>query len=134
MSDMNSFSFTGRLTRDAEQKTLPTGTNLVTFDAANNTGFGQYAKTMYVTCNVWGKQGTAILPYLKKGKAVAISGTLEVQKWTSNADGMERMKLVVSCRDTILLAGGDRESSAPSAFKKDSYAGDDPAEYEDITY
>jgi single-strand DNA-binding protein len=128
MSDLNSFSLTGHLTKDALSKTLPTGTTLVEFSLANNTGWGQYAKTAYFTCNVWGKTGTSILQYLKKGKAVAVSGTLEVQKWTSNADGMEHQKLVINCKDCILLADGKIRSDG------DSYAGDDPDEYEDIAF
>jgi single-strand DNA-binding protein len=120
MADLNCISLTGRLTRDAEQKTLPTGTTLVTFDIANNTGWGQYAKTMYFTCNVWGKQGTGLLQYLHKGKTVAVSGALEVQKWTSNQDGMEKQKMVISCRDCILMA--DSNATPPPAT---------PPEYDD---
>jgi single-strand DNA-binding protein len=127
MADLNSWNGSGRLTRDAEKKTLPTGTVLVTFDIANNTGWGDYKKTIYLTCNVWGKTGTGLLPYLKKGKAVAVSGSLEVQSWTSQQDGMEKRKNVINCRDCILLADGGGHSRQDD----ESYAGNDPGQYED---
>jgi single stranded DNA-binding protein len=123
MADLNNLNMTGRLTKDAEKKTLPTGTELVTFDIANNTGWGDYKKTIYLTCNVWGKTGIGVLPYLKKGKAVAVSGALEVQKWTSNQDGMEKSKNVINCRDCILLADGKDES-------KHTAKDDTPADYD----
>jgi single-strand DNA-binding protein len=133
MADLNSCNFTGRLTRDAEKKTLPTGTDLVTFDVANNTGWGDYKKTIFLTVNLWGKLGIGVLPYLKKGKQVALSGALEVQKWTSNQDGMEKQKNVLNCRDCILLSDsqGQGQSPQPQPSHKDDSPVDD---YEDIPY
>jgi single-strand DNA-binding protein len=132
MADLCTISLTGRLTRDAEQKTLPTGTKLVTFDIANNTGWGTYAKTQYYTCNVWGKTGENLLRYLVKGKLVAVTGNLEVQKWTSNQDGMEKQKLVVSCRECLLMAGGQKDQEGQSA--KDAYPVNDDDYDEEIPY
>jgi single-strand DNA-binding protein len=127
MADLNNCSFTGRLTRDGEKKVLPTGTDLVTFDVANNTGWGDYKKVLYLTCNMWGKQGQNILSYLKKGKGVAVAGTLEVQKWTSSSDGLEKTKLVLNCRDCILLA----DSSGATRHERDE---DDPSDTDDVTF
>jgi single-strand DNA-binding protein len=104
MADLNNVSFTGHLTRDAEQKTVSTGTQLVVFDIANNTGWGDYKKTLFLTVNIWGKTGTNIYPYLKKGTLVAVSGALEVQEWTSNIDGEKKTKNCINCRDCILLS------------------------------
>ncbi len=66
MADLNVCCFTGRLTRDAEKKVLPTGTSLVEFVLAVNTGWGDYKKSLFITCNVWGKNGDNIYSYLKK--------------------------------------------------------------------
>ena len=115
MADLNNVSFTGHLTRDADQKVLPTGTELVAFDIANNTGWGDYAKTLYLTCNLWGKQGKSLKQYLTKGQAVAVSGSLELQKWTSNQDGLEKQKLVINARDVILLASAKKDAPPQKA-------------------
>jgi single-strand DNA-binding protein len=127
MADLNMGSWTGRLTRDAERKTLPSGTELVVFDIANNTGWGDYKKTIYLTCNLWGKQGSGVFQYLNKGKAVGISGALEVQQW-EDRDGGKHSKNVINCRDIILLA----DSRGKNEYGEgQSYSGNNPAEYED---
>ncbi len=116
MADINNLVVTGRLTKDAEKKVLPTGTTLVTFAIANNTGWGDYKKTLFLECNLWGKLGEGVFQYLKKGKTVAVTGSLEVQKWTSSQDGQERTKQVVNAKECLLMADGsstvnvDRES------------------------
>jgi single-strand DNA-binding protein len=101
--DLNNCTFTGRLTRDAEKKILPTGTELVTFDIAINTGWGDYAKTLYVTINLWGKSGTGAYPYLLKGVCVGVSGEIELQQWISKQDGSTQKKLQLGCNKISLL-------------------------------
>lgn len=115
MADVNNCVMTGRLTRDAEHKVLPTGTELVTFDIANNTGFGKYEKTLFVTINHWGKSGKGMLPYLTKGKGVAISsGELELQQWTSKQDGSIQKKVVVNTSKVDFLPSGSSNQQSTS--------------------
>lgn len=115
MADVNSWVVTGRLTRDAEFKVLPSGTELVTFDLANNTGFGQYAKTLFVTVNFWGKAGKNMHPYLTKGKGVAISGgEVELQQWTSKQDGSTQKKVVVNTSKVDFLPNGSSNQQSTS--------------------
>jgi single-strand DNA-binding protein len=112
MADLNVWSGTGRLTRDAENKTLPTGTQLVTFDIANNTGWGQYARVAYLKVNVWGKQGQSLLQYLIKGKCVAVSGELQVEQWNQQ-DGTPRSKNVINANSVILMADRVQNRQGP---------------------
>lgn len=117
MSDLNSCSFTGRVTRDAEFQTVGSkGTMLTKFGIANNTGFGQYAKTNFFNCQMWGKQGEAIKQYLVKGKQVAVTGQLENQKWTGN-DGLEHDSWTLTVSSVTLLADakGSGESQTISS-------------------
>jgi single-strand DNA-binding protein len=114
MSDINQLTVTGRLTRDAEMKTLPTGTELLTFDLAINNGFGQYAKTIFVTVDVWGKSGNKIVQYLVKGKQVGVSGELQVQKWQDKNGGGERSKMVLSTNAVVLLGGSGKSDPEPT--------------------
>jgi single-strand DNA-binding protein len=113
MADLNSCSFTGRLVRDAEKKVIPTGSTLVAFDLANNTGWGDNKKVTYITVNMWGKSGEGVFPYLKKGGPVAVTGELEVQKWTGKADGAEHSKLVLNCNRLTLLGAATAKTEEP---------------------
>lgn len=104
MADLNSCSFTGRLTRDAETTTVGSkGTSLTKFAIANTTGFGQYEKTSFFNCQMWGKAGEAIRQYLTKGKQVAVTGVLENQKWTGN-DGQSHDSWILTVSSVTLLA------------------------------
>lgn len=112
MADINSFTISGRLTRDAEQKMLPTGTMLITFDIANNTGWGEHEKVLFITVNLWGSSNTKILPYLVKGKNVAVTGRLELQKWVSKHDGTQQQKNVISTNEVLLMSDTNKGVSA----------------------
>lgn len=104
MSDLNSCSFTGRVTKDAVVESIGAkGTQVTKFSIANNTGFGQYAKTNFFNVQVWGKAGVAIAEYLKRGKQVAVTGMLENQKWTGK-DGLEHDSWNLTCQSVTLLA------------------------------
>lgn len=104
MSDLNSCSFTGRVTKDAVVESIGAkGTQITKFSIANNTGFGQYAKTNFFNVQVWGKAGAAIAEYLKRGKQVAVTGMLENQKWTGK-DGLEHDSWNLTCQSVTLLA------------------------------
>ena len=112
MSDLNNCTFIGRVTRDAELTTVGAkGTSLVKWGIANNTGFGQYERTNFFNCQMWGKQGEGIRQYLTKGKQVAVSGTLENQQWTGN-DGTKHDSWVLTVDKITLLADSKNASSA----------------------
>lgn len=104
MSDLNNCTFTGRLTRDAETLTVGAKqTTLTKFGMANNTGFGQYEKTSFFNVQIWGRQGEALLPYLKKGKAVAVAGELVNDKFQGR-DGEQHDSWVLTARSISLLS------------------------------
>jgi single-strand DNA-binding protein len=113
MSDLNSFAVVGRLTRDALSKTLPTGTRLVEFSIANDRGYGKYAKTHFFDVKFWGKGGDSILKYLVKGKRVAVSGEIQIDKWEG------REKVVISTMDVSLMDGPAQEEPAQEEPRAD---------------
>ena len=115
MSDLNNCTFIGRVTRDAELSTVGAkGTSLVKWGIANNTGFGQYERTNFFNCQMWGKQGEGIRQYLTKGKQVAVSGTLENQQWTGN-DGVKHDSWVLIVDKITLLADSKNASSVEAS-------------------
>lgn len=127
MKDINNCTFTGRLVRDCTRKVIPSGTALVSFDMANNTGWGDKEKVTYITVNLWGKMGEKVAQYLLKGKAVGVAGELTVDKWISPADGVERTKLVLSCNNLTLLSTGSRPAeSTPEDYAEAEVVGEQP--------
>lgn len=118
MTDLNSVTLIGRLTRDAEQKYLPSGASLVTFAIAVNRSWKKDGEVQdqvsFIDCKLWGKLGEALQQYLVKGKQIAVSGSLEQERWEQ--DGQKRQRLTVRCSDMQLLgdkgsSGGQRQQS-----------------------
>jgi single-strand DNA-binding protein len=110
MADIANTTMTGRLTRDPE--TTETKTNSVTkFSIAVN-GFKK-DNVSFFDCEAWGKVGEIVQEYCAKGKQVAISGTIRIDRW-EDKDGNNRSKPVVNVRDLTLLGSkDDAKATAP---------------------
>ena len=94
MADLNSFSFTGRCSKDAVVKKV--GNNvLMEVDVANNIGYGNYATTNWLKVKMWGERCYNIAEIFKKGTVVAGQGELTTNEWTGN-DGSKHVDLVVT--------------------------------------
>lgn len=123
MSDLNCCAFTGRLTTDAEIKLIGAKqTPCCEFSIANNTGFGQYAKTSYFNVQLWGQSGTNLVSLLKKGQPVAISGELTQNDWVDQ-NGQKHSMFRLSSRDVTLL--NSRQQSTRQA-------GESSPDYDDM--
>ena len=104
---MNIFSFTGRLTKDAEFRSTPNGLSILLFSVANNTGFGDKQKTNFVNCSLFGKRAEGSLKdYLKKGKEVAVSGELNLNQFKKR-DGSTAASLECKVNTVDLIGGGN---------------------------
>ena len=102
---MNIFAFTGNLGSNAEQRYTQSGDSIVSFNVAVKAGFGDKAVTTWVKCNLWGKRGESLMPYLNKGQLVGISGELANRKW-QDKDGQDRYSLEVRVNELDLLGIG----------------------------
>ena len=119
MADLNSCSFTGRVTKDAVVESIGAkGTQITKFSIANNTGFGQYAKANFFNVQVWGQAGAAVAQYLKKGKQVAVTGMLENVKWTGK-DGLEHDSWSLTCQGVTLLADAKQPSGTEGRISEE---------------
>jgi len=113
MADLSAYNFTGRLTKDAQVKTLPSGKVITEFDVANNIGYGDYAKTNWLKVKMWGDRGANIAQIFKKGALVAGSGTLSTDEY-DDKNGVHRTNIVVTVLDLQILASKKTDSNAAS--------------------
>lgn len=109
---MNSLNFTGNLGQDAEQRNLPDGTSIVSMSVPCKAGFGDKAVTTWLRCTLFGKRGESVMPYLKKGTMVGISGEFSARDYTDK-DGNKRQSLEVRINDLTLL-GGRKDEARPT--------------------
>lgn len=114
MSDMNNWSITGRLTKDATFSVVGSGKPLLTMDVAVNTGFGDSKQTIFTKVNMWSDRGSKIVDYLKKGTLVAVTGTLSLNTWTGK-DGDQRQDIVLTTFNIDFYnTGGKHDAEATS--------------------
>lgn len=120
MADLNNFSFTGRLTKDAEYRTLASGKGVLTANVAVNTGYGDFKKTLYIKVQQWGDSGKNIVSYLKKGSMITACGEVSLNKWT-NQEGKEYTDVQVDVRGIQMLSTKSQDKSSNEAESTDSY-------------
>ena len=115
---MNNLNFTGNLGKDAEQKYTANGDSIVSFSAACKAGFGDKAVTTWVRCSIFGKRGDSVLPYLKKGQLVGVSGEFQAREW-EDKEGQKRTSVECRVNDVTLLGGRPEAQPAPQQPAKD---------------
>lgn len=116
---MNIFIFTGNLGRDAEQRFTPKGDSVVSFSVPAKAGYGDKAVVTWIQCSLFGKRGDGVLPYLKKGQSVAVSGELANRPW-KDKDGAERFSIEVMVNTVDLLGGAKDKPKQEAEFPPDA--------------
>lgn len=96
MSDINSLTIVGRLTRDPEVKYTSGGKALGNISIASNHGYGDKQDVSYFDVEVWENKAIACEKYLKKGDQVMVQGYLKQKKWQTQ-NGENRYKIVIVC-------------------------------------
>lgn len=127
MASQNVVALTGNLTRDAEVHEFSNGGGVIKLGlAVNDAPYTNKDGEKVENVNFidverfFGEKGPGgLLDYLKKGKAIAVSGTLQQQRWETE-DG-NRSKILVKAQ-TINLIGGAGGADAPTKTNKKSDA------------
>jgi len=115
---LNVCTFTGRLGRDAESKYLPTGTAVLEFSIAVDTGFGDKKRSFWLKCAMFGDRGTKLAQYLTKGQQVAVSGEFDPRPYQAK-DGAEKISLELRISAVELIGGkNDTQQSQPEQAPK----------------
>lgn len=107
---MATFTMTGRLGKDAELRETTGGTQVCTFSAAYDVGYGDKKTTCWVKGVIFGKRAAALQPHLTKGKLVEFTGTPVASAWTDKKSNEPRAQIEVTVLDVILHGGGERDT------------------------
>jgi single-strand DNA-binding protein len=110
MSDLNNYSFTGRLGNAAELKYTASGTPVWNASVGVGFGYGDNKGTNWIRVQVFGKRAESLGKLdLQKGAAVGITGELRVRTYTTN-DGGKGTSVEVSAQDVALLGSKPQEA------------------------
>ena len=81
---MNKAILIGRLTKDPELRTTPTGRNVCQFSIAVNRNFTNAngeREADFINCVVWDKQAENLVKYQKKGNQIAVDGRIQTRNY-----------------------------------------------------
>ena len=119
MGNINSVHLSGRLTRDPDIRTTPSGSNVLSLSLAvnerrKNPQNGQWEDyPNYVDCTMFGARADPLSRILHKGQLVCIEGKLHYSSW--ERDGQKRSKLEVVIGEIEIPQGeAHRQGSQPA--------------------
>ena len=81
---MNKAILIGRLTKDPELRTTPTGRNVCQFSVAvsrNFTNANGEREADFINCVVWDKQAENLVKHQKKGNQIAVEGRIQTRNY-----------------------------------------------------
>lgn len=122
---MNRITITGRLTRDPEQHTLPSGDTLCVLRLAVDQ-MAPGRATGYMDVTSYGKAGEAAARVLTKGWLVAVDGRLEHRTWLDN-NGNSRQAYQVIGNVEFLAAPRPKDTTDDQPDDADEEAANDQA-------
>lgn len=115
--DLNRATILGRLTRDPEVKTTPTGKTVATLSVATNrtwvdqTGAKKELPEFH-NCVLWGKIGEIAGQYLSKGRRIYLEGRIQTRDWVGQ-DGVKKYRTEIIV-DNMIMLDGPRGTGAPA--------------------
>lgn len=113
MTDLNTATIIGRLTRDGEIKQTKGGTSICTFSLAVNrsrkVGDKWEDEVSYFDFTWFG--GENVVQYLTKGSRVAVEGRLSQDRWEK--DGQKHSKVGIVVNHLQLLEGKKDKDDGP---------------------
>lgn len=125
---VNRVILVGRLGKDPEIKSIPSGTTLAKFSLATDEKFTDRSgekqeRTEWHNIVAWGKLGEICGQYLKKGKLVYIEGSLRTDSWEDKESGQKKYRTEVIASSMQMLdkrSDDDGGSGSYTGSKKSS--------------
>lgn len=119
MPSFNQVVLMGHLARDPELRYTPQGVAVSDFTVATNRKFtrsnGEKAEEVaFVDVTVWNKLAEICAEFLKKGRAVLVSGRLVQDRWEDETTGQKRSKLRVVGDTVQFIGGGSKDDATPA--------------------
>jgi single-strand DNA-binding protein len=117
MSSLNAVQLIGRLGRDPEARSMPSGGSVVNLSIAtteswNDKGTGErQERAEWHRVVVFGRRGEACVEYLSTGDLVFVHGSIRTRKYEK--DGIERYSTEIVAQDVQFLQT-KRRSSQPA--------------------
>ena len=105
---INKVILVGRLGRDPEIRSTPSGTSVTKFSLATDERFTdrngeKQERTEWHNVVAWGKLGEICGQYLKKGKLVYIEGSIRTDSWDDKESGQKKYRTEIVANTMKML-------------------------------
>ncbi|MBI2415269.1 MAG: single-stranded DNA-binding protein [Candidatus Kerfeldbacteria bacterium] len=105
--DLNKVMIIGRVTKDPEVRTIPSGQTVATFSLATNRQWTDQAgqrqeKAEFHNIVAWRKLAEIIQQYVKKGMRLYVEGRMETRSW-QDQQGVKKYRTEVVADNMIML-------------------------------
>lgn len=120
---INSVTLVGRLTKNPEIRTTPSGVEVGNFTLAVNRTFTNQQgerEADFINCIVFRKQAVSVNQYLSKGKLAGIVGRLQTRSY-ENKEGQKVFVTEVVCDNVQFLEPKDSQNGSNSYQNGTSY-------------
>ncbi len=115
---MNKVLLVGRLTRDPELRTTPSGMAVTRFTIAvsqNFTNKNGERGADFINCSAWGRQADNISKYCHKGSLVSAEGRIRTSSYDAQ-DGTKRYTTEVVCDVVNFLSSKNTSNDSQPTF------------------
>lgn len=131
--DLNRATIIGRLTRDPEVRSIPSGKSVCTVSLATSRVWtdqaGQKQKeSEFHNVVLWGKLAEIAGQYMRKGARVYMEGRLRTREWTGQ-DGVKRYRTEIVAENMIMLDGpktGEAGATLREPMQANNFSANDP--------
>ena len=120
---INSVALVGRLTKDPELRTTPSGVEVGNFTLAVNRTFTNQQgerEADFINCIVFRKQAVNVNQYLSKGKLAGVDGRLQSRSY-DNKEGQKVYVTEVVCDNVQFLEPKDSQNGSNSYQNETNY-------------
>jgi single-strand DNA-binding protein len=120
MASVNKVILVGRLGKDPEIRSTPSGTSVAKFSIATDDRYTDKSgekqeRTEWHNIVAWGKLAEICGQYLRKGKLVYIEGALRTDSWDDKETGQKKYRTeIVANQMQMLDRKGDENGGASS--------------------
>lgn len=135
MGYLNKVLLIGRIGKEPEQRTTPSGKNVTNFSLATTEYFKDQSgqkqeKTEWHKIQAWEGLSNLVSSYCRKGSQIYIEGSLQTREWTDK-DQVKRYTTEVVARAIQLLdSKKDSQQQGQSNQGQDQYPNDQPQQNE----
>ena len=125
---INKVILVGRLGKDPEMRSTPSGQNVAKFTVATDERYTDKSgekqeRTEWHNIVAWGKLAEICGQYLRKGKLVYIEGSIRTDSWDDKESGQKRYRTEIVANTMKMLDRRGDEGSGGGSYQGGGYTG-----------